>query len=1060
MRKIVRIILVTFLWPSIFYCQSNGNNPFNSLIPGDELVATPDVMAFHKYNSLPINLYTGKIEVNLPLYEITSGNINIPISLSYNSGGIKVDDIASNVGLGWNLNASGSVATIIKDIPDQTLRRGLISENDWDHGSITYEYVTQKGYLREYDEILQINSHYDLYQGYDLEAEEDASPDIFIANAPGLSSRFILEKNNNSFNILPIDGSGIINSNPITYGEVESNNLGFQLNELEILDYNGYSPTTNWTDIFNYYGYHKFELINTNGIKYIFDKKDLRESLSRQAKYSPTNGGKVTTSVTAHHLSSMFDPRSNTTVNFNYEEYQKATVQHERSMIEDALTNHVDPDDWVSVKVFGHLPLINSFNENNNQINENVFRSSLNYIKYKKAHRLSKINFHKGAVEFVYGHIRQDAYDENALTEIVIKDIHNSIIKRFEFDYDYFISKENCSQPECKRLKLERVRQIGRDDTSIDLYTLDYNYTNPLPKVKALQQDFLGYYNNNGVTTPETSSTQRKQPILYYHKNQGANSILPFPIQDQSHVTITGDYSLQSNDYSLTGTLKSIQYVTGGKSEFEYETHRFNFLGKEYTAGGARIKSQRLTDENQNVKVLEYEYKHGNDKSSGYINNIPVFGYPYMWDPSKTTNNVSFTVFDKSRSALELTDGSFVGYSEVIEKEIGNGHTIHKFISPETAPNIPETYITSNTGNPNHIGINDQAALNFLKNNSAYPFSNYVDNDILRGKPSLIEYRNESNETLKTINYDYKRKIFNTLNLSYRDILDNYGRDDQNLDFGTWHFYHSSELNIERNLQSKKITTDYLENGNRITEETFQYDDKYPFLKQYSLVDNTNTLQTNTYYPFDYEINSLTYMTDLILQNRVAEPIREENKFNNRLTNMSMFDYGNFNNEVILPRSISKRKGDELIEEKSIIDSRDENGNILQFHKKDDISQILIWGYNNQYPIAKIANASYTGMPTEVIDLIDQIKITSNTENSSTAEASMRTNLETLRSHSFFANAEMSYYTYDPLIGVTSMTDPRGYTMYYEYDGFNRLSVVRDEDGNILSENQYHYKNN
>ena len=51
----------------------------------------------------------------------------------------------------------------------------------------------------------------------------------------------------------------------------------------------------------------------------------------------------------------------------------------------------------------------------------------------------------------------------------------------------------------------------------------------------------------------------------------------------------------------------------------------------------------------------------------------------------------------------------------------------------------------------------------------------------------------------------------------------------------------------------------------------------------------------------------------------------------------------------------------------------------------------------------------------------------------------------------------VSTYTYDPLIGVTSMTDPRGQTIYYEYDEFNRLKHVKDQDGNILSKNDYHY---
>jgi len=55
-------------------------------------------------------------------------------------------------------------------------------------------------------------------------------------------------------------------------------------------------------------------------------------------------------------------------------------------------------------------------------------------------------------------------------------------------------------------------------------------------------------------------------------------------------------------------------------------------------------------------------------------------------------------------------------------------------------------------------------------------------------------------------------------------------------------------------------------------------------------------------------------------------------------------------------------------------------------------------------------------------------------------------------------NAQVSTYTYDPLIGVTSITDPRGETIYYEYDNFNRLEHVKDAQGNILSKNKYNFK--
>ena len=49
-------------------------------------------------------------------------------------------------------------------------------------------------------------------------------------------------------------------------------------------------------------------------------------------------------------------------------------------------------------------------------------------------------------------------------------------------------------------------------------------------------------------------------------------------------------------------------------------------------------------------------------------------------------------------------------------------------------------------------------------------------------------------------------------------------------------------------------------------------------------------------------------------------------------------------------------------------------------------------------------------------------------------------------------------YTYDPLVGVTSITDSRGYTIFYEYDDFNRLKAVRDDEGNLVSDYNYNYR--
>ncbi|HMR93578.1 MAG TPA: DUF5977 domain-containing protein, partial [Chitinophagaceae bacterium] len=55
------------------------------------------------------------------------------------------------------------------------------------------------------------------------------------------------------------------------------------------------------------------------------------------------------------------------------------------------------------------------------------------------------------------------------------------------------------------------------------------------------------------------------------------------------------------------------------------------------------------------------------------------------------------------------------------------------------------------------------------------------------------------------------------------------------------------------------------------------------------------------------------------------------------------------------------------------------------------------------------------------------------------------------------AAALMKTYTYQPLVGMTSVTEVNDRTTYYEYDSFNRLQYVKDDEGNILQQVCYNY---
>ena len=52
----------------------------------------------------------------------------------------------------------------------------------------------------------------------------------------------------------------------------------------------------------------------------------------------------------------------------------------------------------------------------------------------------------------------------------------------------------------------------------------------------------------------------------------------------------------------------------------------------------------------------------------------------------------------------------------------------------------------------------------------------------------------------------------------------------------------------------------------------------------------------------------------------------------------------------------------------------------------------------------------------------------------------------------------MTTYAYDPLVGMTSGCDANNRITYYEYDEFQRLKLIKDQDRNIIKTMEYKYK--
>jgi len=74
----------------------------------------------------------------------------------------------------------------------------------------------------------------------------------------------------------------------------------------------------------------------------------------------------------------------------------------------------------------------------------------------------------------------------------------------------------------------------------------------------------------------------------------------------------------------------------------------------------------------------------------------------------------------------------------------------------------------------------------------------------------------------------------------------------------------------------------------------------------------------------------------------------------------------------------------------------------------------------------------------------------------STVTVSGSGNIDELRLYP--SGAQMTTYTYTPLVGMTSQCDVDNRVTYYFYDPLARLKYVKDQDGNIIKTYQYHYQ--
>ncbi|WP_213278551.1 hypothetical protein [Chryseobacterium indologenes] len=161
----------------------------------------------------------------------------------------------------------------------------------------------------------------------------------------------------------------------------------------------------------------------------------------------------------------------------------------------------------------------------------------------------------------------------------------------------------------------------------------------------------------------------------------------------------------------------------------------------------------------------------------------------------------------------------------------------------------------------------------------------------------------------------------------------------------------------------------------------------------------------------------------------------------------------------LLPSSVLSTDLQNVTSTEVTYDQYDLKGNLQQYTTKDGISTVIIWGYNQTQPIAKIEGAKLTDIQQSLIDSIVNASDTDALAASGNDETAFLSALSSFRSNTALSGYQTTTYTYDPLVGVRSITSPSGIRESYVYDSANRLEKVIDVNGKVLKEMKYNYKN-
>ncbi len=353
------------------FCQAASNNIFLShLYP-----SSPETSILHRFEEVPVNLNTGVPSVNVPIYELKDRGAMVPIYLSYHAGGNKVSDLASWVGLGWSLNAGGSIFRRVNGTPDDrnVPGTGFLEFRDmYDPSDIDSWWIAENEV-----EIDRITT-----------GCYDTQPDFFNFSFMGIRGKII-------FNWTAGSDPEIISKDNVI---LESYTLD---NDGEIIE---------WV------------LKGQDGLQYTFAAVERTTVNSTTSLSAPCSTAPLSYN-SAWHLTQIYNPILNSSITFNYNDY---SVNHNRNYVQTRTALKLTTNPRCTAPYQGQLSISQSQTTFNGKQLASIVPSN-GKLKIEFEADLSRNDLPPGT--------SSNNFDALQYIKVVKNDASNTIIKQYEFDY-------------------------------------------------------------------------------------------------------------------------------------------------------------------------------------------------------------------------------------------------------------------------------------------------------------------------------------------------------------------------------------------------------------------------------------------------------------------------------------------------------------------------------------------------------------------------------------------------------------------------------------------------